>query len=154
MALYSNNFNDIEDPFHRVVKRVMYLIPLVALSYFAFHFIIAQPELLPNKLLGTDLPSDMGFFGDHHWNHHLDLYFNFTVSIIPLTHHWFCGRAGFLKEEEEPEAADERQQRFQRNRSAREEPPKRERPGGRFSARRPSGDDERDRPEPRSRQWK
>jgi hypothetical protein len=52
----------------------------------------------------------MGLFGEQHgWHHHLDLYFNFTVSIIPLTHHWFCGKAGFMKEsEEEPSGPGQR----------------------------------------------
>ena len=155
MGVYSNNFSNIEDPFNRVVKRVMYLIPLVVLSYFAFHLIIAQPELLPNKLLGTDLPSDMGFFGEKHWYHHLDLYFNFTVSIIPLTHHWFCGRAGFVKEEEEEDVPPERPPRSHRHRNVREEePPTQERPTGRFSASSPSGEERRGRRDLSSRQWK
>lgn len=100
MGVYSKNFSDVESPGMRVVWRLVYLVPLVILSYFLFHFVIAQPELVPNWLFGEGTFSKgMGIFGEQHgWHHHLDLYFNFTVSIIPLTHHWFSGKAGFMKE--------------------------------------------------------
>jgi len=101
LGLYTKNFSHIEDPLKRVGARLMFLVPLVILSYFIFHLVIAQPEWLLNKLFPGSFSEGMGVFGDRKWYAHLDLYFNFTVSIIPLTHHWFCGRFGFMKEAEE-----------------------------------------------------
>ena len=99
MGLYTNNFNGTVSPLKRVVKRVALLVPVVFLSYFSFHLIIAEPELLPNWMFPNTFGEGIGLFGNQHgWHHHLDLYFNFTVSIIPLTHHWFCGKAGFVEE--------------------------------------------------------
>jgi hypothetical protein len=103
MGVYSKNFSDVESPGMRVVWRLVYLVPLIVLTYFLYHFVIAQPELIPNWIFGDGTFSEgMGIFGEQHgWHHHLDLYFNFTISIIPLTHHWFCGKAGFMKESED-----------------------------------------------------
>lgn len=81
-GIYTNHFNHIADIKKRVVARTVFLIAMVILEYFIFRFVIA--------------PS--GIFGTHPWWHHFDLYFNFTVSIIPLTHHWFCQRWGFVVE--------------------------------------------------------
>ncbi|MBN1538862.1 MAG: hypothetical protein JW939_01860 [Candidatus Thermoplasmatota archaeon] len=107
LGLYSNNFTSTSSAGWRVVKRLIVLIPLIVLLYFFFHLVIAQPELIPNWL-STNwispglLDEGMGIFhSEGGWYHQLDLYFNFTVSIIPLTHHWFCGKWGFMKKIEE-----------------------------------------------------
>ncbi len=101
MGVYSNNFRSTEKPIDRVKKRLAALVPLTILVYFAFHLLIAEPERIAMMLGFDDVTRGVGMFGAQGgWHHHLDLYFNFTVSIIPLTHHWFCGRAGFLKEKD------------------------------------------------------
>lgn len=82
-GLYSNHFNHISDLKKKTVSRTAWLVIMVIVEYFIFRFAIA--------------PS--GIFGEHVWWHHFDLYFNFTVSIIPLTHHWFCQRWGFVRVE-------------------------------------------------------
>ncbi|MBN1390895.1 MAG: hypothetical protein JXA22_09680 [Candidatus Thermoplasmatota archaeon] len=102
LGLYSSNFSSTNSAGWRVVKRLLVLVPAIILSYFFFHLVIAQPELLPNWISPGLLDEGMGIFHQEGgWYHQLDLYFNFTVSIIPLTHHWFCGRWGFMKKVEE-----------------------------------------------------
>lgn len=98
MGVFTPNFSWVKNTYKRTLYRIALLIPLVMLSYFAFHFIIAEPELIPNYFFPGTFSEGMGLFGHQHgWHHHLDLYFNFTVSIIPLTHHWFTGKIGFMK---------------------------------------------------------
>ncbi|MCK5024835.1 MAG: hypothetical protein KAR56_04385, partial [Thermoplasmata archaeon] len=80
-GVYSNHFNHIKDTFVKTQHRTLWIVALVVVGWVLFRVIIA--------------PS--GIFGEHVWWHHFDLVFNFTVSIIPLSHHWFCGRIGFLK---------------------------------------------------------
>ncbi len=107
LGVYTTNFNHIEDPNGRVIRRLAVLIPGIIILYFAYHWIIARPEIVVNFFFDDAVDKGFGLFGRPHegWYHQLDLYFNFTVSIIPLTHHWFCGRYGFVKEvdDEEPE---------------------------------------------------
>jgi len=81
-GIYSNHFNHIKDTFKKTQSRTLWIAAWVVAGWLIFRMIIA--------------PS--GIFGEHPWWHHFDLVFNFTVSIIPLSHHWFCGRIGFLKE--------------------------------------------------------
>jgi len=99
MGVYTPNFSWVKTSGKRVLMRVALLIPSIILAYFAFHLIIAEPELIPNYFFPGLLSEGMGIFHrEGGWYHQLGLYFNFTVSIIPLTHHWFCGKAGFMKE--------------------------------------------------------
>ncbi len=104
LGVFTNNFSGTRSPGMRVIKRVLILIPVTVLLYFGFHLIIAQPELIPNWIAPGTFKEGTGlFYREGGWYHQLDLYFNFTVSIIPLTHHWFCGRWGFMKKVEEKE---------------------------------------------------
>lgn len=80
-GIFSNHFNNIGNVRRRAGFRTLWIAAMVITGYLIFRFGIA--------------PS--GLFGTHHWYHHFDLVFNFTVSIIPLSHHWFCGRAGLLR---------------------------------------------------------
>jgi hypothetical protein len=81
-GLYTNHFNHIKGAFIKALARTVFLIVLVAIEYFLFKKAIS-PAL----------------FGEHPWWHQQDLVFNFTIAIIILTHHWFNGRLGFLKEQ-------------------------------------------------------
>jgi hypothetical protein len=97
MGVYTDNYSKIRNPMKRVSIRLAYLIPSVVLSYFLFHLVIASPEYIVNQISPGTLNKGIGIFGLHPWHHHFDLVFNFTVSIIPLTHHWFSGKVGFVK---------------------------------------------------------
>jgi len=98
MGVYTTNFAGTKSTGMRVIKRVALLIPIVLLLYFAFHLVFAEPYLIPNLISPGLMNESIGIFRqDGGWWHQLDLYFNFTVSIIPLTHHWFCGKWGFMK---------------------------------------------------------
>ena len=79
-GIYSNHFNHIKDKFVKAQHRTLFIAALVVIGWVLFRLVIA--------------PS--GIFGDHPWWHHFDLVFNFTISIIALSHHWFCGRIGCL----------------------------------------------------------
>jgi hypothetical protein len=107
LGVYTTNFASTKGTGNRVLKRIAVLIPSIILLYFGFHLIIAQPELIPNWISAGTFKEGIGLFykgGEHGgWYDQLDLYFNFTVSIIPLTHHWFCGKWGFMKKEETEE---------------------------------------------------
>lgn len=85
-GVYSNHFNHMTDTKKKTIARTAFIAALVVMWYFAFRFIVA--------------PS--GIFGEHEWYKHFDLYFNFTISIIPLSHHWFCARLGAVKEVPDP----------------------------------------------------
>jgi hypothetical protein len=100
LGVYTKNFNHIENPNGKVFRRLMVLIPGIVILYFAYHWIIARPEVVVNYFFDDAVKPGFGLFGrpEKNWYHQLDLYFNFTVSIIPLTHHWFCGKAGFVRE--------------------------------------------------------
>ncbi len=103
LGIYTTNFAGTASTGQRVLKRLSILVPSIVLFYFGFHVLIAEPYIIPNALSPGLMNEEIGLFrytGD--WFHQLDLYFNFTVSIIPLTHHWFCGKAGFMKEVEDP----------------------------------------------------
>ena len=80
-GLYTNYFNNVEDIRRRAGLRTLAVAIIVVLGYVIFRFIIAPT----------------GVFGVHPWWHHFDLVFNFTISIIALSHHWFCGRIGAIK---------------------------------------------------------
>ncbi|MDD4307888.1 MAG: hypothetical protein PHU53_03665 [Thermoplasmata archaeon] len=81
-GLYSNHFNDIRDVKRKTQYRTLWIAGWVIAGWLIFRLVISQT----------------GIFGEHVWWHHFDLVFNFTVSIIALSHHWFCGRVGFMKE--------------------------------------------------------
>jgi hypothetical protein len=81
-GVYSNHLNHIQNIRNKTIARTAIIAAAVVAWYFAFRFLVA--------------PS--GIFGEHHWYHHFDLYFNFTISILPLSHHWFCGRLGAVVE--------------------------------------------------------
>ncbi len=81
-GVYSDHFNHIKDQFQKAQYRTLWIAAWVVAGWLIFRLAIA--------------PS--GIFGDHPWWHHFDLVFNFTVSIIALSHHWFCARIGFLRE--------------------------------------------------------
>lgn len=101
IGVYTKNFNNIDGTGRRVIRRLAVLIPAIVILYFAYHFILARPEQVVNFFGGKGtMEPGFGLFGEpnNNWYHQLDLYFNFTVSIIPLTHHWFCGKAGFMRE--------------------------------------------------------
>lgn len=55
--------------------------------YLFFHLLLMPTELL-------HVPSN--FRVTHRWYESIDLYWNFTVSIIALTWHWFTARWGFV----------------------------------------------------------
>ena len=101
LGVYTTNFAGTKSSGMRVLKRIAVLVPSIILLYFAFHLIIAQPWLIPNWISPGSFKEGIGLFykggTNGGWYDQLDLYFNFTVSIIPLTHHWFCGKWGFLK---------------------------------------------------------
>ena len=98
LGTYTTNFSGTSDTGKRVIKRLFVLVPSIIILYFAFHLLIAEPHLWINALVPGTVSENMGLFRtDGGWFHQLDLYFNFTVSIIPLTHHWFCAKAGFVK---------------------------------------------------------
>ncbi len=80
-GLYTNHLNSIADVKKRVGARTGALMSMVVVQYLIFRFIIAPSHI----------------FGDHPWYHHFDLVFNFTISIIALTHHWFSKRWGFIE---------------------------------------------------------
>lgn len=79
-GIYSNHFNHIKNIDLKTVYRTVNVVVWVVLWYLTFRLIVT--------------PS--GIFGVHPWYHHFDLVVNFTVSIIPLTHHWFNGKLGFV----------------------------------------------------------
>lgn len=79
-GLYTNHLNGISNVKKRVGARTLALMGMVVLQYLIFRFLIAPTHI----------------FGDHPWYHHFDLVFNFTISIIALTHHWFSKRWGFV----------------------------------------------------------
>jgi hypothetical protein len=103
LGVYTPNFSHVDDPNGRVLRRLAVLIPGIIVLYFAYHWIIARPEVFINYFFDDAVDKGFGLFGrpGKNWYHQLDLYFNFTVSIIPLTHHWFCGRWGFVRETED-----------------------------------------------------
>jgi hypothetical protein len=104
LGTYTSNFSGTKGTGKRVLKRLAILVPSIILLYFGFHLIIAEPYLIPNWISPGLMNDHIGIFHEHGgWYHQLDLYFNFTVSIIPLTHHWFCGKWGFMKKQEEDE---------------------------------------------------
>jgi len=119
LGLYTANFNHVRGTGSRVVRRLAVLIPSIIALYFAYHWFIARPEILINFFADGTVDKGMGLFGEphHNWYHQLDLYFNFTVSIIPLTHHWFCGKAGFMREVPDREENEEIANRNARIRS-------------------------------------
>ena len=80
-GIFSKHFNHVKDIYLRAQYRTLWIAVLVVIGWVMFRVII-EPS---------------GIFGDHPWWHHFDLVFNFTISIIALSHHWFCGRIGFLK---------------------------------------------------------
>jgi len=80
-GIYSNHFNHVKNEFKKAQFRTLWIAAWVIAGWIIFRLVIA--------------PS--GLFGDHPWWHHFDLVFNFTISIIALSHHWFCGRIGFMK---------------------------------------------------------
>jgi len=80
-GIYSHHFNHIEDQKKKAFARTGLIASMAILGYFIFGFATA--------------PS--GIFGEHPWYHHFDLAFNFTIAIIPLSHHWFTGRWGFVR---------------------------------------------------------
>ncbi len=84
-GVYSNHFNHIEDIKMKTFARTSYIAFLVLLGYFIFHYLISPSGLFSVNGVEPE------------WFHSQDLIWNFTVSIIPLSHHWFCGRIGFLK---------------------------------------------------------
>lgn len=97
LGVYTKNFSGTKTAGMRVLKRIGVLIPAIIALYYVFHFIIADPRIILELFL-DDVPHHIGLFQHHTaWYHQPDLYFNFTVSIIPLTHHWFCGKWGFVK---------------------------------------------------------
>ena len=101
LGVYTTNFAGTKSTGQRVLKRIAVLVPAIILLYFAFHLIIAQPWLIPNWISPGMFKEGVGlFYKGGGWYDQLDLYFNFTVSIIPLTHHWFCGKWGFMKKPE------------------------------------------------------
>ena len=115
IGAYTKNFSHLPTSGQRVVRRLMVFIPAVIILYFGYHWIIARPEILINYFAPGTIDKGFGLFGepDNNWYHQLGLYFNFTVSIIPLTHHWFCGKAGFMKEvPDEPEEDGHRGRRY------------------------------------------
>ncbi len=84
-GIYSNHFNAIPDVKKKVMARTAFIASMVILGYFIFHLVTSETGLF--AVNGTN----------PHWFHSQDLIFNFTVSIIPLSHHWFCGRVWFLR---------------------------------------------------------
>ena len=85
-GIFSNHFNHVKDIYLRAQYRTLWIAALVVIGWVMFRVII-EPT---------------GIFGEHPWWHHFDLVFNFTISIIALSHHWFCGRIGFLKPKAQP----------------------------------------------------
>ncbi len=79
-GVYSNHFNHIQDIKKKTLARTAFVAVMVVMGYLIFRFAIAPT----------------GIFGEHHWTHHFDLVFNFTIAIMLLTHHWFNGRLGFV----------------------------------------------------------
>lgn len=120
IGVYTKNFNHLETSGQRVIRRIAVLVPAVVILYFAYHFIIARPEQVINYFSEGAVEPGFGLFGeaDKSWYHQLGLYFNFTVSIIPLTHHWFCGKAGFVEEVQDDDLPEEK-----RMYASRREPP-------------------------------
>lgn len=80
-GLYSNHFNHVKNVAKKTQFRTLWIATWVIAGWLIFRLIITPT----------------GIFGEHPWWHHFDLVFNFTISIIALSHHWFCGRAGFMK---------------------------------------------------------
>ncbi|MFH0815882.1 MAG: hypothetical protein V1934_03595 [Methanobacteriota archaeon] len=87
-GLYTNHLNSIEDVGKKTAFRTAWVATWVIAGYFIFHYITMASGLFT--------PASAA---EPEWFHGQDLIFNFTVSIIPLSHHWFCGRLGFMKEE-------------------------------------------------------
>lgn len=89
-GIYSNHFNHIQDIKKKTLARTAFVAVMIVTGYLIFHFAIAST----------------GIFGEHHWTHHFDLAFNFTIAIMLLTHHWFNGRLGFVAlKRQEPETS-------------------------------------------------
>jgi hypothetical protein len=80
-GLYSNHFNHVKNVRVKTQFRTLWIAAWVVAGWIIFRLIITPT----------------GIFGEHDWWAHFDLVFNFTISIIALSHHWFCGRAGFMK---------------------------------------------------------
>jgi len=88
-GVFSNHFNHIKDVLKKTVARTGLLAAMVVLGYLIFHYAVVPT----------------GLFGSGEWFHQQDLIWNFTISIIALSHHWFCGKLGAVKKVPDPPAA-------------------------------------------------
>jgi len=87
-GLYTNHLGNVDNIWKRAALRSAVVAAGVVALYFFFHAV-----LIPTGIY--DVPGV--------WYHRIDLYWNFTVSIIPLTWAWFTARWGFM----EPVGPDE-----------------------------------------------
>eukprot|EP00771_Trimastix_marina_P000097 gnl/Trimastix_PCT/1100.p1 GENE.gnl/Trimastix_PCT/1100~~gnl/Trimastix_PCT/1100.p1 ORF type:complete len:497 (-),score=84.67 gnl/Trimastix_PCT/1100:148-1638(-) len=71
-------------PYKRYFARLSYIYFLATCCYLLFHLVLA-----PTGILGMQ---GKPFYKQQ------ALIVNFTVSILPLTHHWFCARWGFVRQ--------------------------------------------------------
>jgi hypothetical protein len=87
-GLYTNHLNHIENIWMRVAARTGVIILASFVLYLFFHLI-----LMPTELLYVEANHHV----THRWYQSIDLYWNFTVSIIALTWAWFTARWGFVE---------------------------------------------------------
>jgi hypothetical protein len=86
-GVYTDHFNAVKDVKKKTAIRTAWIATWVVVGYFIFHYVVMASGLFTPE--GGHAPE---------WFHGHDLIWNFTISIIPLSHHWFCGRLGALKE--------------------------------------------------------
>ena len=82
LGLYTNHLGHIRNIYRRAALRSAVVGVSSIILYFFFHAV----------LMNTGLFDVSGA-----WTERIDLYWNFTVSIIPLTWAWFCARWGFMR---------------------------------------------------------
>jgi len=87
-GLLTNYFAAEKVWYKRLGKRVLHIYFFIAIDYWWYHLIFAPWGFLGSK--------------EFTWWHHDDLLWNFAIAIVPLTHHWFCARWGWVRREKPP----------------------------------------------------
>ena len=83
LGLYTTWLSGIRGVWRRALARTGMVFFLSFIFYLFFHLTLMKWE--------------WAFNVHEEWYHQIDLYWNFTVSIIPLSWSWFCARYGFVR---------------------------------------------------------
>lgn len=96
MGLYTSHFSRFKNVWTRTLVRTAGVAAASFLLYMFFHLILMETGWFPIETDPHLVSHPVSGPGDVPWYHRIDLYWNFTVSIIALTWGWFCARWGFL----------------------------------------------------------